>query len=213
MSNSGALDLGPSRASQRIYGRFAAFYDLHSSLYLEAGRRRLQKVMASQSGEKILELGVGTGLTLSLYPPGLQITGVDISEEMLSVARQRVEKSGQQGVRLLKMDAQSLDFPDGSFDKVAAFYVASVVDDPIRMALEMKRVCRKGGEIYLVNHFTQRNSFFRLLEWLGAPLAASLGWKSVFFLDEFLAKSGLQNAEILPGQGWGYWKIIKVLNA
>jgi len=109
-------------------------------------------------GERILEVGVGTGLSLPLYPENVSVVGIDISRHMLDQARVRQARSGLDNVaELMVMDAENMGFKDDSFDKVVAMYVASVVPDPGRLVDEMRRVCKPGGQIFMVNHFHSRN--------------------------------------------------------
>ena len=112
--------------------------------------------MGIKPGDKVLEVGVGTGINVSLYPKFCQVTGIDFSALMLEKAHERVVKKGVKNVRLQEMDAANLTFADDSFDIVYAPYVISVVSDPVRVVNEMRRVCRPGGKIVILNHFRSR---------------------------------------------------------
>src|SRR4029453_10464134 len=98
-------------------------------------------------------VGVGTGINLSLYPPGCEVTGIDLSTPMLDKARERIARKGLLNCRVLEMDAAAMQFADDSFDIVYAPYLISVVPDPVGVAREMRRVCRPGGRIVILNHF------------------------------------------------------------
>src|SRR6266545_2875464 len=114
--------------------------------------------MKCKPGESVLEVGVGTGLSLPLYPPSVKVTGIDVSPEMLERARALKERKGLNNVVALNyMDAEKMTFADSSFDKVVAMYVASVVPNAARLVQEMRRVCKPGGELWIVNHFRHAN--------------------------------------------------------
>ena len=113
--------------------------------------------MGIQPGDRVLEVGVGTGINAALYPRDCSVTGIDLSSSMLEKARERVARKGVRNVRLLQMDAADLKFADDSFDIVYAPYLISVVPDPVAVAREMRRVCRPGGRIIFLNHFRSPN--------------------------------------------------------
>lgn len=195
------------------YRRYAPVYDLLFGSVFEPGRRRLVQALACREGESILEVGVGTGLSLPHYPRHAQVTGVDLSPHMLERAHARVRRHTLDNVRLMAMDAQSLSFPDASFDKVAALYVASVVPDPAAMMRELRRVCRPGGEVLVVNHFSRDEGWQQALERGLAPLARSLGFRPLFPLDSFVAEAGMELADLRPVNLFGYWTLLRFLKA
>jgi phosphatidylethanolamine/phosphatidyl-N-methylethanolamine N-methyltransferase len=106
------------------------------------------------------------------------------------------------------MDAQKLSFPDNSFDKSIAMFVASVAPDPVAMVKEMKRVTRPGGNIYILNHFSQKGSFLTHIERALSPFAHIIGFEPLFFMDEFMEKTGMQGAENIYIQPFGYWRLL-----
>jgi phosphatidylethanolamine/phosphatidyl-N-methylethanolamine N-methyltransferase len=153
--------------------------------------------MDCSPGERILEVGVGTGLSLPLYPQDVRVVGIDISRDMLEQARVRLARDELEcSARLLVMDAENMAFEDDSFDKVVAMYVASVVPDPGRLVDEMRRVCKPGGQIFMVNHFHSRNPILGSVESLLAPLSKQLGFRPDFSLDRFLGQTGLDAMNI-----------------
>jgi phosphatidylethanolamine/phosphatidyl-N-methylethanolamine N-methyltransferase len=165
-------------------------------------------------GQRILEVGVGTGLSLPFFRPDSEVTGIDVSAEMLAKARRRVERLGLKHVRDLSvMDAEKMDFADNSFDAVIALYVASVVPNPERFAAEMRRVCRPGGTIVIVNHFASDNGIMSAVEKALAPLAKHIGFHADFSLDNFLEVSKLSVREIKPSNLFGYWRLLRCVNA
>ena len=140
-----------------VYGKLASVYDWVFGPTLHAGRLQAMQRMAIAPGDRILEVGVGTGINLGLYPRDCTVTGIDLSDSMLEKAYERVAEKTMRNVRLLEMDASRLTFPDDSFDIVYAPYLISVVPDPVQVAREMRRVCRPGGRIVILNHFRSAN--------------------------------------------------------
>lgn len=200
-------------AVRRAYRRYAGSYDLYFGPIMQRGRRAAAKLMNCQPGEKILEVGVGTGLSLDLYPRFVEVTGVDISVEMLNKARSRKERLGlDHVVELREMDAERMQYPDHSFDKVAAIYVASVVPQPIRLVDEMRRVCKPGGEIFFLNHFRSRNRVIAGIERLLAPLSRLLGFHPDLSLDTFIQDTQLEVIDQNEANMFGYWMLIRARN-
>src|SRR5688500_12346957 len=136
-----------------VYDKLAKVYDLTFGPTLHPGRLEAIQRMDIQPGERVLEVGVGTGINLSLYPKDCSVTGIDFSGSMLEKARERAARKGLRNMRLLQMDAGDLKFADGSFDIVYAPYQISVVPDPVKVAQALSRVCRPGGRIILQHHF------------------------------------------------------------
>ncbi len=192
----------------KAYHVIAPIYWFVFGFSLEPARRRMMKQMAAKKGENVLEIGAGTGMTLRHYAQGVKITGIDLSADMLAVAQGRVLRSGRENVNLMLMNAQDLKFADNSFDKVIALFVATVVEDPQKMVREMRRVCKPGGDIWIVNHFSRKGTFLRFIERVLEPFAPMFGFNPLFDLDEFLKKNGLEDATLRPAQAWGYWQMI-----
>lgn len=168
--------------------------------------------MACKPGESVLEIGVGTGLSLRHYPDSTHITGIDLSRDMLAKASIRVKRAGWDNVSLMHMDAQQLAFDDNSFDKVAVMYVASVVPDPDAMMREIRRVCRPGGDIYVVNHFSRKGHHLHWLENLAAPFSKLIGFRPLFPLTDFVTLTRLPLLEALPVNAFGYWTLLHLRN-
>jgi phosphatidylethanolamine/phosphatidyl-N-methylethanolamine N-methyltransferase len=181
---------------EAVYDKLAKVYDLTFGPALHRGRVQAIQRMNIQPGERVLEVGVGTGINLSLYPAHCQMTGIDFSSSMLEKARERVARKDIRRVRLLQMDAADLKFADGSFDIVYAPYVISVVPDPVKVAQEMRRVCRPGGRIIVLNHFLSRNPLLSRLERAISPLTIHIGFKADLDLPAFLAQADLQPISI-----------------
>ncbi len=179
-----------------VYEKLASVYDFTFGPSLHPGRLQAIQRMGIKPGDRILEVGVGTGINLALYPHGCAITGIDLSGPMLEKARERVARKGVLGVRLLEMDAADMKFADGSFDIVYAPYLISVVPDPVRVANEMCRVCRPGGKIIVLNHFRSPNPILSRIERMISPLTVHIGFKADLDLPAFLAQAGLSPLSI-----------------
>lgn len=180
---------------RHAYRRWAPVYDFTFGLIAEAGRKHAVKIINRRKG-RVLEVGVGTGLSLPCYGSHLIITGIDLSPEMLAKAQDKVERKKLDHVAALhEMDAGALAFPDESFDTVVAMYVMTVVPEPDRVMRELERVCAAGGEVILVNHFSQDEGFRGWFERRLAPFADLIGWRPVFGLDQVLVCEDLRLAE------------------
>jgi len=196
----------------KAYKRYARKYDRLFGWILDPGRRLVVEKMNCLPGEKVLEVGVGTGLSLSSYPCYTSVMGIDISPHMLALANQRISLEGLRNCSLSLMDAQNMSFPGGSFDKVVAMYIASVVPDPQEMASEMKRVCKPGGDLLILNHFSNCNRLIRASETILSPLASIIGFRPMFPMDEFISDSSLYVEDIIPVNTFGYWTLLHAKN-
>lgn len=201
------------RSVVTAYRRMAHSYDRLFGAIFEPGRKLVVDRMNCQPGDHILEVGVGTGLSLPHYPPQSEVIGIDISPDMLAQARKRVTEENLRNVRLQVMDAQKLTFPDHSFDKVTAMYVASVVPDPQAMVAEMKRVCKPDGDLFIVNHFSHANAIIHAFERLVSPLSKLIGFRPVFPRDKFIEESELNVREVIPVNLLNYWTMVHAVNA
>ena len=192
------------------YRRYAGIYDAVFGPMLQPGRRALLKALGCRSGDRVLEVGVGTGLALPMYPSDVRVTGIDVSSEMLERARARVARRGLRNVEaLLEMDAENMSFPEASFDKVVAMYVVSVVDHPGKLIEELHRVCKPDGEIFLVNHVHSRNPLMGALERGLARFSDTLGWHPDFELEQIPADIG-QVTEV--SRVAFFWKVMRLRN-
>jgi len=195
------------------YRRWAPIYDMTFGRITNTGRRHATRVV-NQTGGRVLEVGVGTGLALPFYAPEVEVTGIDFSEEMLARARAKVDEEKLTHVRdLRQMDARHLDFPDASFDIVVAMHLISVVPDPEQVMAEMARVCKPGGQILLVNHFAREEGWLALLERKFAPLANWIGWHSNFPKDRVMGVQELYLAEETPLTALGLFTYLRLEKA
>ncbi len=179
-----------------VYEKLASVYDFTFGPSLHPGRLQAIQRMGINPDDRILEVGVGTGINVSLYPRDCKVTGIDLSTNMLEKARERVAKKGLTNVRLIEMDAADIRFADNSFDIVYAPYLISVVPDPVRVANEMRRVCRVGGKIIFLNHFRSPNLLLSRLERMISPFTVHIGFKADLDLPGFLAQSELRPVSI-----------------
>lgn len=180
----------------RVYAKLASVYDFTFGPTLHPARLQAIQRMGISSGDRVLEVGVGTGINLSLYPSGCSVTGIDFSRNMLEKAWERVDNHGLKNVRLFEMDAQELKFADASFDIVYAPYVISVVPDPVAVAREMLRVCRPGGRVIVLNHFMSANPVLAWIERAISPATVHIGFKADLDLPAFIAQAELKPASI-----------------
>jgi len=192
------------------YRRYAGFYDALFGPVLQPGRKAVVEALNCRPGERVLEVGVGTGLALDLYPAGVKVVGIDVSREMLEKARRRVARRGFTHVEaLLEMDAEAMTFADASFDKVVAMYVVPVVPNPGRLLAELHRVCKPTGEIFLVNHVRSDNPVISAVEKGLARFSDKIGFRPDFELRELLHESH----ELVQIERINlFWKVMQLRN-
>jgi phosphatidylethanolamine/phosphatidyl-N-methylethanolamine N-methyltransferase len=193
---------------ENVYDKLAKVYDLFFGPTLHPGRLQAIDRMSIQPGERVLEVGVGTGINLSLYPREADVIGIDFSSSMLEKARERAARPDAAPVRLLQMDAAAMRFADDAFDIVYAPYLISVVPDPVKVAQEMRRVCRPGGRIIFLNHFLSPNPILSRIERLISPATIHIGFKSDLDLPAFLAQAGLEPVSIEKVNWPRIWSLV-----
>jgi len=194
------------------YARWAPIYDVVFGKVFEQGRMASIEA-AERIGGRILEVGVGTGISLLSYSRNNRLVGIDISAPMLRRAQDRVAEHELTNVEALAvMDAKHLAVPDASFDVVVAQYVITAVPDPESTLDDFARVLKPGGEIILVNHLGAENGFRRVFEQGFSPLARRLGWSPEFpwaRLSDWAGRAGFQVIERRPMPPMGHFSLIR----
>lgn len=200
------------RQVQRAYELYAPVYDFIFDWIFAPGRNSAIRQLGLQPDDLVLEVGIGTGLNLPLYPATCRLTGIDLSQEMLDKAVERVQTLTMPNVCLKVMDATSMDFGDNEFDKALATYTISAVPDPVTVLKEMRRVVKPGGVLVILNHFrSQRRFFGRIEDWV-APVCTRLGWKSNLAMTPLLDQVGLVPETVIKVNMFDGWRLVKCIN-
>ena len=194
-------------------------YDFHSIFYdATFGRlvkRRIARAISHMNfaaTDRVLDLGIGTGVSLNYYPHRGRIVGIDLSPGMLREARKKIDERGLDHVELVQADALRLPFADDTFDHVFMSHVISVVSDPYRLVQETQRVAKRGARIVIVNHFQSTNRFIAMFEkWL-CPLCTRLGWRSDLPLQELIRRTGVQVDYRYKLESIDLWETVVITN-
>ena len=200
------------RQVQRAYELYAPVYDFIFDWIFAPGRTAAVRQLAIQRSDSLLEVGIGTGLNLPLYPWSCQLTGIDLMQEMLDKAVERVHNLAMPNVTLKVMDATSMDFGENEFDKVLATYTISAVPDPVAVLREMRRVVKPGGIIVILNHFRSQRRVTGWVEDMLAPLCTRLGWKSNLSLEPLLERVALVPEAIDYVNLFKGWRLVTFVN-
>lgn len=178
---------GAEPHESKIYYEFSHLYDRIFTRFFFPRIVSTIKSLDMQPGAKVLEVGVGTGLSLSAYPEHTDVTGIDLAPEMLEQAQRKIGREGWRHIRVLQMNALDLDFPDGDFDYVTAFHVVSVVPDHEGLMREMVRVCKSGGTVAIINHFRSNRPWLATLIDRLDPITRKLGWRTTLRASDLLS--------------------------
>ncbi|MCC6503408.1 MAG: class I SAM-dependent methyltransferase [Deltaproteobacteria bacterium] len=197
---------------KRIYAGYSNVYDALFKRFFYPRIKHAINYMHIKPGERVLDVGVGTGLSLAEYPKGCRVAAVDLSFEMLKKAKEKVGKNRLSHIKVLNMDAMNIAFKDDSFDKVFISHVVTVVPDPYRLMNEVRRVCKKGGQVVIVNHFKSSNKMVELVEKLINPVCKKIGWRSDLCLNEFIRRSGLNVRQKYMLKKLDFWHILFATN-
>ena len=200
------------RQVERAYELLAPVYDFIFDWIFAPGRSAAINGLALQRSDSVLEVGIGTGLNLPLYPWSCHLTGIDLSQEMLDKAVERVQSLAMPNVVLKVMDATSMDFGENEFDKAVATYTISAVPDPVAVLREMRRVVKPDGVIVLLNHFRSERRVIQTAEDLLAPVCTRLGWKSNLPLTPLMRQVGLTPEVVAKVNLFNGWRLVKCVN-
>lgn len=196
----------------RIYDSYARVYDRVFGRVFDEPRRRAVARLAAQPGERILEVGVGTGIALPMYPTNATVVGVDYSAGMLREAQTCLARAPRPDTWLLRMDAMRMAFPDNCFDALMAAYVVTAVPDYQRVMAEMARVCRPGGRLFLVNHLQHRNRLVAAGQRMLDPVTRRLGWRTDLSLDDVVRGTSFVPVRVDRMPPLGLWYLVECRN-
>lgn len=197
---------------KRAYAILSPVYDFLFDKVFYPGRVAAIDLLEIKPGDRVLEVGVGTGLNLPLYPRNCEVTGIDISEEMLRKAEERIRTHGMKNAKLMVMDGSKLEFPDNSFDRVIATYVISAVPDPVKTLLEMRRVCKPSGHLVILNHFKSDNPVIGMFERLLAPVCTKIGFNTELKLMPLLERVALAPEQLHRVNLMNGWRLVRCIN-
>ena len=200
------------RQVQRAYEFWAPAYDFIFDWIFAPGREAAIDHLGLTRQHSIVEVGIGTGLNLPLYPAACRLNGIDLSQEMLDKAVERVQTLAMPDVTLKVMDATSMDFGDDEFDRGLATYTISAVPDPVAVLREMRRVVKPDGIIVILNHFRSERRSTGWVEDMVAPVCTRLGWKSNLSMAPLLAQVGLVPELVAKVNMFNGWRLVKCVN-
>jgi phosphatidylethanolamine/phosphatidyl-N-methylethanolamine N-methyltransferase len=184
----------------------------YQALWPAMAKRRILatiKALDIPAGTRLLEVGVGTGMSLESYPSNISVTGVDLSEAMLAEAEQLIQDNGWNHINVLPMNAEELTFPDSTFDMVTSFHTISVVSQPQKMMSEIVRVCKPGARILLINHFRSDNPLIARVVDQAGNITKRLGWRTDLEINEVLGELPLRLDERYKTNPFSLFTVMK----
>lgn len=197
---------------ERVYTNYSAVYDQTFGKFMKTSRESAIRDLRIGPNERVLEVGVGTGISLPLYPLHCQVVGIDLSSGMLAKARKRIDELKLPHVTLEQMDAAQMRFPENTFDIVMAAYVVTAVPDYRPVISEMIRVCKPGGRIVMLNHFSNGNRFLAAVEKIISPMCMRMGFRTDLSLNAVLEGTSLLVARNEKVNPFRYWHLVECVN-
>ncbi len=166
-----------AKSVNKIYSSYSSVYDFFFGRCFKPRIRELIRQLGIRPGDRVLELGFGTGISLPYYPPGTEVVGIDICRSMLQEGQAKLSQSPDLNVQLVEGDATQLAFGDNTFDHVIGAFMMTVVADPYKVVSEMLRTCKPSGNLAVVNHFQSENKLIGVLEKALNPVCKRIGWR------------------------------------
>ncbi len=197
---------------KKVYSTHSRYYDLIFGKFFNDARTAALQFLDIQPGGRVLEVGVGTGLSLPFYPRDCRIVGIDLTGPMLEKGHERVRRGKLSHIELMQMDATEMTFSENSFDAVMAAYVMTAVPRPHQVLSEMSRVCRPGGRIVLLNHFANDNPLVSRVERKISPWCARIGFRTDLTVDGLLQGSPLAIQQRFKVNPFRFWQIVQCIN-
>ena len=195
--------------TSRIYSDLSGIYD---HVFTHVFSRRINTVVRGLEippGARVLEVGIGTGLSLDAYPAHCRVTGIDLSQEMLDRADCKRDPVRHAHIKLRQMNGMDMDFPSDYFDFVTAFHVVTVVPDPSRLIAEMTRVCKTDGQVVIINHFSSPRMAIRKVVNMVDPLTRRLGWSTRLSLDDCIDGTSLSLENRYKTSPWSLFTVVE----
>ncbi len=197
---------------KKCYKAWSGVYDLTFKHLFYPRQRYAINSMNIRPGDRVLDVGIGTGMSLPCYPEHCEVTGIDLSSSMLKRAVKKVRKQSLNHVKLREMDACDLNFDDNTFDHVIATFLISVVPDPVKALSEMKRVCKKDRPVVLVNHFRSSNKVMAWVEKTSDPVCRKIGWRNTLDMHELMGEVNLQVDYCTRMKKFDLWSVVFATN-
>ena len=199
-------------STKKIYDIHSVFYDATFGRLVKRRIERAINHMNIQDTDLVLDLGIGTGVSLNYYPNRGRIVGVDLSAGMLREARKKIRERGLAHADVFQADAMRLPFGDDTFDHVFISHVITVISDPYVLVREAQRVCKQDARIVIVNHFQSTNRFIGMVEkWL-CPLCTKLGWRSDLALQDLIRRTGVEIDYRYKLESIDLWETVVITN-